>query len=69
MKPFGTWAQYERLALRVSASPMEVIRAARTRIAPENWHKRSRRDARHAFYRGILKHHESARNLVIQSRL
>ena len=62
-------ATYHRLNMHVADSPCDVIRAARRKIKPSARGSREYRDARHLFYREMLKHHEDARELVRHFRL
>lgn len=54
------FATYLRLHLPVWASDMDVIRAARRKIAKHHQRGRATRDARHQFYRVMLGHHARA---------
>lgn len=63
MSQLFAFSTYNRLNLHVSASAIDVIRAARKRIM-----KRARRDPalrndRHAYFRAMLEHHKNARGL------
>jgi hypothetical protein len=58
---FGT---YQRLMVRVSATPREVVKAARGRLKPSCWHDPMYREARKAFYREMLGYHAQARAIV-----
>lgn len=57
-----TYAQYERLNVPVTASPLAVLREAHKMLAP-NSKSREWRTQRHAWYREILKHHHDAQVL------
>lgn len=63
-----SYARYCRLNVHVAASRREVIRKARSRLAPAG-KSRAQRTARHAFIRAMLQEHESARELVRVWRL
>jgi hypothetical protein len=54
---FGT---YQRLRLHVSASNVEVIRAARLKVALRSRRNPEAREARKAFYRLMLAYHHKA---------
>lgn len=56
-------AQYERLGLHVSASPREVIRAARERVAVQCRLGPYARKERHGFYKSMLRQHVKAQKL------
>ena len=56
---YGT---YTRLNLHVSANTREVIRAAYGKLAPKA-RTSEQREARKAFLRAMLTHHENARGL------
>ena len=60
---------YHRLGLHVSASPVDVIRAARKRIAKHHRRDPAKREERKRFYRIMLAHHSDARELMRQFRL
>ena len=53
---------YNRLNLHVSASPRQVIRAARTKLRPAG-KSRAQRGARHIYLRDMLSYHADARAL------
>lgn len=57
---FGT---YNRLGVHVSASNVDVIRAASRKLQRRDRYTRKHREARHAFYRVMLHQHEQAREL------
>lgn len=57
------FSTYQRLDLRVTASPRQVIRAARRVIAVHHRNARAARDARREFYGWMLEHHKRARTL------
>ncbi len=61
---FGT---YNRLNVRVSASNIAVIRAARRKL--KNPRNPAEREARHNFYRAMLAYHASAQGIVREYRL
>ena len=63
---FGT---YQRLRVHVGASNMEVIRAARKKLAKRCWHDPSYREGRKLFYRNMLDYHHEAQELVREWRL
>lgn len=52
-------ARYLRLDLHVSASDSDVIRAARATIVSAHRRGRTYRNARHSYYREMLKHHQA----------
>jgi hypothetical protein len=56
---FGT---YQRLGVHVMASDLEVIRAARKKLARGAF-KREHRAFRRDFYAAMLRHHEDARRV------
>ena len=58
------FGSYLRLRVHVSASDLDVIRAARRKIVRKYRTARDRRDARHAFYRAMLGHHHHAQDLA-----
>lgn len=60
---------YHRLNVTIYASDREVIRRARLKLNPNARTKPEFRDARHAFYRQILKTHKAAQNLAREFRL
>lgn len=62
---YGT---YCRLRVHTFASTREVIRAARTKLAPKG-KTRAQREARHAFLRQMLEHHCEAQRTVRAFRL
>jgi hypothetical protein len=53
---------YNRLNVHVMASDLEVIRAARTKLAKHAF-TREHREFRRQFYAEMLKHHEAAKAL------
>lgn len=55
---------YHRLNVTIYASDREVIKRARSKLNPSARTKPEFRDARHAFYRQVLKTHKAAQNLV-----
>lgn len=57
MSYYGT---YMRLGLHVIASNLDVIRAARAKIAPHHRTGRDKREARREFYRAMLENHAEA---------
>lgn len=57
---FGT---YCRLGVHVNATDIDVIRAARLKIAAQHRRGSARRADRHAVYRAMLRHHRDARAL------
>lgn len=57
---FGT---YCRLAVHVNASNIDVLRAARLKIAAQHRRGRARRADRHRFYRAMLAYHSDSRAL------
>lgn len=57
------FSTYQRFGLRVTASPRQVIRAARRVIAAHHRNARATRDARREFYGWMLEHHKRARAL------
>ena len=59
---FGT---YNRLDLHVSASAIDVIRAARKRLMKRARRDRGLRAQRHQFFRAMLAHHVKARDLFL----
>jgi len=63
---YGT---YCRLGVHVYATAREVIIAARRKLKRSARTGRKHRDARHAFYRAMLKEHRDARALVQAFRL
>lgn len=58
---FGT---YQRLRVRVSASPREVIRASRKKLATKAKRDYAFREQRKAFYRAMLEYHCKAQRLA-----
>ncbi len=64
-----SYATYNRLKLRVSASDVDVVRAAAKRIAKEGRRNRALREARKRFYREALHWHHNAQALVRHWRL
>lgn len=62
---YGT---YCRLGVHVSASYREVIRAARKKLKKSAF-RREQREARHAFYRDMLRYHADAQGVVRDFRL
>ena len=54
---------YNRLGVHVSASNIDVIRVARTRLKKSARRGRSNRTSRHEFYRQMIAQHASARAL------
>lgn len=60
---------YNRLGLHVSATSREVIKAASRKLTPAARTSREQREARHEFYRTMLRYHEDARDLVARFRL
>lgn len=63
------YSTYNRLNLHVSATPKEVVRAARMKLQPFTWTDRRFRAARHAFFREILAHHHEAQEMCRTWRL
>jgi len=64
-----SYATYQRLRVRVSASNREVIHAASRKLKPSVRYAFMHRDARHEFYRNMIAHHNMARALVREFRL
>jgi hypothetical protein len=60
---------YERLGVSIWSRDIAVIRAARRKIKRKARRDRALRDARHAFYKVMLKHHYKARELATYWRL
>ncbi len=60
---------YHRLHVRISASNVDVIRAARKRIAKAHRTGLAMRHARKEFYRLMLAHHADAQHLARTFRL
>jgi len=63
---FGT---YCRLDLPISATALDVIRATRRKFKRAARSDRAQRDARHAVYRAMLRHHAAAGGLAARWRL
>jgi hypothetical protein len=63
---YGT---YERLNVHVHASNLALLRAARMKLRPDVRTSREHREARHKFYREMMKYHADARELVRYFRL
>lgn len=57
------FSTYCRLGLHVNATDIDVIRAARLKIAAQHRRGRAKRAQRHEFYRRILRIHLEARAL------
>lgn len=51
------FGSYQRLKVRVAASDITVIRAARKRIAKMHWRNPLMKGQRHQFYRAMLTYH------------
>lgn len=58
-----SFATYNRLNVHMTATPREVIRAARNKIKPNAQRAPDFRDARHDFYRDMLEYHDRAAHL------
>ena len=58
------FSQYRRLRLPVTASNVQVIRAARRQIAKRAWHDCAYRDGRKLHYRNMLEYHHEAQRLA-----
>ena len=63
---YGT---YCRLNVRISASNIAVIRAARRKIAKHHRRAPEKREARKQFYRSMLHYHAEARGIASAYRL
>ncbi|WP_274630853.1 hypothetical protein [Arvimicrobium flavum] len=63
------FSTYLRLDITVHDNWRSVVRAARTRIAPETRRDPALRDRRKHFYRAMLAHHADAQHLVHLWRL
>ena len=60
---------YARLGVHVWATPREVVRAARCKIAAPHRCDPVKRETRKAFYRRMLKEHRQHQDLVLAFRL
>ncbi len=60
---------YDRLGVHVSATPLEVLRAARKKIHPLFRTDRDCRDKRHHFFRMMLRYHRDWQKLCNQFRM
>ena len=63
------YSTYARLGVHVYASSRAVIRAMRARFNPPARHDPQFREARHYWYRLMLRHHRDAQRLVQRYRL
>lgn len=63
---YGT---YLRLNVHVYASNMEVLRAARKKLAKKFRCDRSVRDERHKFYRKMLEYHRELQQIALDWNL
>lgn len=61
---FGT---YCRLGVHACATAMDVLRAARRKIAKEHRTGRARRTERHNFYRVMISHHRRAKQIYFEA--
>lgn len=62
------YSTYCRLGVHIGSSAREVIRAARRKLAATAF-RREQREARHNFYRAMLRYHADAGGLVRAFRL
>ena len=64
-----TYGTYLRLDITVHDGWRAVVRAAAQKIAPRARRDRTKRDARHRFYRQMLDYHREAQKIVSYWRL
>jgi hypothetical protein len=57
------YSTYLRLGLHVADSDLQVVKAARSKMMPHCRFGPEKRDARHQFYRAMLRYHHEARGL------
>lgn len=64
-----SYGTYLRLDITVHDGWRAVVRAAAKKVAPQVRRERTKREARHRFYRQMLEYHREAQKIVFYWRL